>query len=80
MSPTTDDIVEVKYLLFDATGALAAVGEAVEVEEGLWEVVLSSDITGALAEGSNRLEIVVIPTAWPCPASTPSSLLVLRSR
>jgi hypothetical protein len=56
----TADIVEVKYLLFDATGALAEVGAATVVEEGLWEVVLSSDTTGGLAEGSNKLEIIVI--------------------
>jgi peptide/nickel transport system substrate-binding protein len=54
------DIVEVKYLLFDATGALAEVGAAEAIEDGLWEVVLSADTTAELAEGSNRLEIVVI--------------------
>jgi peptide/nickel transport system substrate-binding protein len=64
----TADIVEVKYLLFDATGALAEVGAATVVEEGLWEVVLSSDTTGGLAEGSNKLEIIVISTRVALPS------------
>jgi peptide/nickel transport system substrate-binding protein len=64
----TADIVEVKYLLFDATGALADTGSAEVVEEGLWEVVLSADTTAALAEGSNRLEIVVISNRVALPA------------
>jgi len=64
----TEDIVEVKYLLFDATGAVAASGNAEVVEDGLWEVVLSSDVTAELAEGSNRLEIVVISFRVAVPA------------
>src|SRR5690606_18425229 len=54
-----DDINAVSYLLFDATGAMVDSGEATAVEDGLWEVVLSSETTEALEEGSNRLEIVV---------------------
>ncbi len=34
-------------------------GDATAVEDGLWEVSLSSETTEALEEGSNRLEIVV---------------------
>ena len=30
------------------------------VEDGVWQVVLGSDVTGALAEGSNRLDIVAV--------------------
>jgi peptide/nickel transport system substrate-binding protein len=55
-----DDISTVTYLLFDATGAQVDAGEATVVEDGLWEVVLSADTTGALEEGSNRLEVVVV--------------------
>jgi peptide/nickel transport system substrate-binding protein len=64
----TGDIAEVKYLLFDATGALAASGNAEVVDEGLWEVVLGSDVTAELAEGSNRLEIIVISLRVAVPA------------
>jgi peptide/nickel transport system substrate-binding protein len=64
----TEDLIEVKYLLFDATGAVAASGNAEVVEDGLWEVVLSSDVTAELAEGSNRLEIVVISFRVAVPA------------
>lgn len=63
------DVSEVKYLLFDATGTLAATGVADNVADGLWEVVLDADTTGALAEGSNRLEVVVISTRVALPSS-----------
>jgi peptide/nickel transport system substrate-binding protein len=54
-----DDIDNVAYLLFDATGEMVESGQAEAVEDGLWQVTLSSDTTSALEEGSNRLEIVV---------------------
>lgn len=54
-----DDVDNVTYLLFDATGAMVETGQAEAVEDGLWQVTLSPDTTGALEEGSNRLEIVV---------------------
>ncbi|HSM54861.1 MAG TPA: hypothetical protein VK879_01800, partial [Candidatus Sulfomarinibacteraceae bacterium] len=55
-----DDVLQVKYLLFDANGAVAEVGEAVAVEDGLWQIILSADTTGSLVAGSNRLEAIVI--------------------
>lgn len=55
-----DDINSVVYLLFDAAGTQVAKGEAEAVEDGLWQVVLSDEITEALGEGSNRLEVVVV--------------------
>ena len=55
-----DDIDNVQYLVFDATGALAFTGQAEPVEDGLWEVVLSGDQTRGLAEGATRLEVVVV--------------------
>lgn len=54
------DIQEVKYLVFDATGALASTGVAEAAEDGLWTVTLAADMTSALAAGSNRLEVVVV--------------------
>lgn len=54
------DIGSAQYLLFDAEGNLVATGEAENVGEGLYEVVLSSDVTGDLVAGSNRLELVVV--------------------
>jgi hypothetical protein len=55
-----DDIMMVKYLVFDATGELAYSGDAEAVEDGLWQVVLSADVTGALEAGSNRLAAIVV--------------------
>jgi peptide/nickel transport system substrate-binding protein len=55
-----DEISMVKYLVFDATGALATVGEATAVEDGHWQVVLSSDVTGALSAGSNQFAAIAV--------------------
>ena len=55
-----DDISNVKYLVFDATGAVAFVGQATAIEDGLWEVVLDADVTADLEAGSNMLEVVVV--------------------
>jgi len=55
-----DDIDSVKYLVIDATGAVAYVGEATAVDDGYFELVLDADVTGDLVAGSNRLEVVVV--------------------
>lgn len=55
-----DDIQEVKYLAFDSAGELIATGAANNVADGHWQVELGSDVTQGLAEGSNRLEVVVV--------------------
>jgi hypothetical protein len=55
-----DDISMVKYLLFDATGALAQSGDAEAVEDGHWQAVLSGDATGALEAGSNQFAAIVV--------------------
>jgi peptide/nickel transport system substrate-binding protein len=55
-----DDITSVQYLLFDASNNLVENGQAEADSDGLWTVTLSADTTSALAEGSNRLDIVVI--------------------
>jgi len=55
------DIKEVKYLVYDATGAVVQVDLATAVEDGLYQVTLSSDVTGGLSAGSNKLEVAVVP-------------------
>jgi peptide/nickel transport system substrate-binding protein len=55
------DMKEVKYLLFDATGALVDSGLAEMAEAGTYSVTLSADTTAALEAGSNKLEIVAVP-------------------
>jgi peptide/nickel transport system substrate-binding protein len=55
-----DDISEVKYLVFNATGELAYTGEAEAVADGQWQIALGDDVTGLLEEGSNRLEVAVV--------------------
>jgi peptide/nickel transport system substrate-binding protein len=54
------DIDIVKFLVFDATGELVKVGEAVAVEDGYWQIVLDAELTGALEAGSNKLAAIVV--------------------
>jgi peptide/nickel transport system substrate-binding protein len=63
------DIDQVKYLVFNARGELAQVGEAEAVEDGVWEVTLPANLTSQLEAGSNRLEVVVVSTRVAVPSS-----------
>jgi len=56
-----DEIKEVKYILYDATGALVEIGEAAFVADGQYSVVLSAEATGALEAGANKLEVAAAP-------------------
>jgi len=55
------DIKEVKYLVYDATGEAVLVDLATAVEDGLYQVTLSADVTAGLEAGSNKLEVAVVP-------------------
>ncbi len=61
------DVKGVKYLLYDATGAVVTSGQATAVADGHWQVVLGSDITSKLTAGSDKIEVAVspIPVAQP---------------
>jgi peptide/nickel transport system substrate-binding protein len=54
------DLDMVTYLVFDATGALASKGDAVAVEDGYFQVILSSDVTAELTAGSNKLAVIAV--------------------
>jgi peptide/nickel transport system substrate-binding protein len=62
------DINEVKYLVFDAKGALVATGTATAVADGQYQVVLTAEMTKALEAGANRLEIAVSPIVVSVPS------------
>lgn len=67
----TEDIDFVKYLLFDARGELALVGQAEAAEDGQWEITFTPEQMAQLEAGSHRLEVIVapIPVAKPTFAS-----------
>jgi peptide/nickel transport system substrate-binding protein len=54
------DLKMVKYLLYDATGALVKSDLATLVSEGNYQVVLSAADTAKLTAGSNKLEIAAV--------------------
>ena len=55
------EIKQVKFLLYNAAGEIVKVAEAVAVEDGKYSVVLDAATTSALAAGSNKLEVAVVP-------------------
>ncbi len=61
------DVQKVKYILYDATGAVAGVGDATLVEDGHYQVTLSADATSKLPSGAARLEVAAVlgPVAVP---------------
>jgi peptide/nickel transport system substrate-binding protein len=62
------DIKEVKYILYDASGAIVKTGLADAVSDGQYQVTLGSDVTSQLPTGSARLEAIVVPI----PVAVPS--------
>jgi peptide/nickel transport system substrate-binding protein len=52
--------INAKYLVFDATGELVFVGEAEAVEDGHFQAVLTTDLTGSLEAGSNQFAAIVV--------------------
>ena len=64
----SEEIIEVKYLLFDSSGEIVEVGQAELVSEGLYSVVFSAETTGQLESGGNKLEVAVLAI----PVSIPS--------
>ncbi len=63
-----NEIKQVKYLLYDATGAVVDTGLATAVADGHYQVVLSTDVTSKLTTGSDKIEVAVIPL----PVATPT--------
>ncbi len=64
------DIKAVKYLLYDATGAVVGTGEATPKEDGHFQVVLGPDVTSKLTAGSDKVEIAVLPIPVVVPTFT----------
>jgi peptide/nickel transport system substrate-binding protein len=62
------DVKHVKYLLFDATGAVAAAGAAASIGEGRYQVTLDPALTTQLIAGNYRLEVAVVPIPVAIPA------------
>ena len=56
-----DEIKEVKYLLYDATGEVVSTGTATLVADGQYSVVIPADVTTKLEAGANKVEVAVIP-------------------
>ncbi len=61
------DLSDVKHLLFNAKGELVETGAANALEDGLYQVTLSADTTSKLEAGSNKLELVVVPSVVSVP-------------
>jgi len=65
-----DKIDAVKYLVFDAAGAVVVKGDAVAGADGTYSISLSADDTAKLVAGSNKLEVVTTSLAVSIPTIT----------
>jgi peptide/nickel transport system substrate-binding protein len=72
------DIDFVKFLVFDAQGQLALVGEAQAVHDGLWRVALSPEQTAQLAAGGNRLEVIVVSKLVSIPSTDETTFVTVQ--
>ena len=54
-------IKSVKYLVYDATGAVILVDYATAVSDGEYTVTLPADVTSKFEAGSYKLEVAVVP-------------------
>ena len=64
------DIQKVKYILYDASGAVAATGDATPVEDGHYQVTLDAATTSKLPSGASRIEVAVVPIPVAVPSFT----------
>ena len=71
------DINQVKYLLYDATGAVVATGNATAMEDGHYQVTIGADVTGTLAAGADKIEVAVVPIPVAIPAYSSLDFVVV---
>jgi peptide/nickel transport system substrate-binding protein len=64
------EIKQVKYLLYDAKNTVVTVSEATAVADGEYTITLPKDTTAKLEAGSNKIEVVVVPTVVSVPTFT----------
>jgi len=64
------DVRRVKYILYDATGAVVTVGDATAIADGQYQVTLDAATTSKLPTGSARLEVAVVPIPVAIPSFT----------
>jgi peptide/nickel transport system substrate-binding protein len=71
------DVDFVSYMVVDAEGEIAVVGDAEAVRDGLWKVVLTAEATELLATGSARLQVAFAPVVVAIPTFASLGLVVL---
>ena len=64
------DVRRVKYILYDATGAVVTVGDATAIADGQYQVTLDAATTSKLPTGSARIEVAVVPIPVAIPSFT----------
>ena len=72
------DVRAVKYILYDASGAVVSVGDADFVSDGQYQVTLDADETSKLSTGSARLEVAVVPIPVAIPSFTSFDFVAVK--
>jgi peptide/nickel transport system substrate-binding protein len=70
------EIERVRWLLFDARGAITATGDATRVGD-IWRAALPTAATGRLTPGSSRLEVIVVSRVVAIPSFATATFTVL---
>lgn len=71
-----EDIKQAKYILYDTTGTVVAVGDAEAVGEGQYQITLDAETTSKLESGSAKLEVAIVPIPVAIPAFTSFDFIV----
>lgn len=74
----TKDLDFVKFLIIDATGNLAMVGQAKATKDGEWTASLTEAETAKLAAGSNRIEFIVVSKLVAVPVFESATFVTLK--
>ncbi len=71
------DISFIKYILIDPRGQVTSSGVAEPIEDGLWEVVLTSDDTSVLQSGSYSLQAIAASKKVSIPTSGSAAFIAV---
>ncbi len=72
------NLEKVSYLVFDESGMLLTQGEAEEVEEGTFSVVIPGDATSSFTTGALKLQVVAVSNAVAVPGVGTSEFVAVE--
>lgn len=74
----TEDISKVAYILFNTNNEVVAKGEAENVGDGAYQVILGADVTALLEAGGSKLSVAVTSKVVSIPAFAEAEFVVTK--